>query len=239
MKTRLSNFYASIRKHHLQYLIISLVFLIIFVFLAVFIKNQKQIPMLDRVIRDFAYNFRGEKFGVWYYIFRMITEFGFVFIIIPLFVLFLVFTRVDLRSFMLGFGTLFTYLCNTLVKAIIDRPRPILENQWMTETSSSFPSGHSMTSMFFYGIMIFFIFKSARPTKNQKIALITTNVIIVLLIGFSRIVLGVHYFTDVVGGFILALALVNLAIYIYYILDKKGFTFLRKYFFKDSINTTI
>lgn len=89
-------------------------------------------------------------------------------------------------------------LLNVGVKNLICRSRPNIL-QLMEVTGYSFPSGHSMASMSFYG---FAIYLCCRFYKGKyKDSLIILLAILIVLIGFSRIYLGVHYTSDVIGGF--------------------------------------
>ena len=69
----------------------------------------------------------------------------------------------------------------------------------------SFPSGHSMISMAFYGLIIYYVWKNVKNIKIRNITCILLSILI-LLIGISRIYLGVHYASDVLGGFIISIA---------------------------------
>lgn len=102
-----------------------------------------------------------------------------------------------------------TVLLNQLLKYIIQRPRPD-GYRLITESGYSFPSGHSMVSMAFYGLIIYLIWKMV---KNKKIKYISCGIlgILIPMIGFSRIYLGVHYASDVIGGF--AISIVYLLLY--------------------------
>lgn len=102
------------------------------------------------------------------------------------------------------------------LKKILKRARPT-GIALIKETGFSFPSGHSIVSFAFYGFIIYLIYKSSLK-KPLKISLITLLALIILMIGLSRIYLGVHYTTDVIGGY--ALALVHLIIYINLIYKK-------------------
>lgn len=93
---------------------------------------------------------------------------------------------------------------NQILKHIIQRPRPI-ESRLIEEKGYSFPSGHSMASVAFYGLIIFFVFKYVKNKKIRNLYCILLN-ILVLLIGVSRIYLGVHYASDVLAGFFLSIA---------------------------------
>ena len=93
---------------------------------------------------------------------------------------------------------------NQLLKRILQRPRPT-EFRIVEETGYSFPSGHSMVSMAFYGYLIYLIYRYIK-NKYVKWTLITILSILICLIGISRIYLGVHYTSDVLGGFLLSIS---------------------------------
>lgn len=95
-------------------------------------------------------------------------------------------------------------IINNLIKVIIARPRPEI-NKLVTETGYSFPSGHSMVSMAFYGYLIYLIYRYIE-NKYIKWLLIVLLSILICLIGISRIYLGVHYTSDVLGGFLLSIS---------------------------------
>lgn len=92
---------------------------------------------------------------------------------------------------------------NQIVKYVFARERPI-GISLIEETGYSFPSGHAMTSMAFYGYVIYLLYKNIQ-NKWIKWVSITVVALVILLIGSSRIYLGVHYASDVLGGYILAL----------------------------------
>ena len=80
---------------------------------------------------------------------------------------------------------------NQLLKRILQRPRPE-EFRIINESGYSFPSGHSMISMAFYGFLIYLIYKNVK-NKYIKWSLIIVLGILIISIGISRIYLGVHY----------------------------------------------
>ncbi|HEY1025813.1 MAG TPA: phosphatase PAP2 family protein [Sphingobacteriaceae bacterium] len=65
----------------------------------------------------------------------------------------------------------------------------------------SFPSGHAMSSVTFYGLLIYFIWKQSKMSFAWRRLLVALLVLLILLIGLSRVYLRVHYASDVVGGF--------------------------------------
>ena len=95
-------------------------------------------------------------------------------------------------------------ILNQLLKRILQRPRPE-EFRIINESGYSFPSGHSMISMAFYGYLIYLIYKYVK-NKYLKWFLITILGILIVNIGISRIYLGVHYTSDVLAGFLISIS---------------------------------
>jgi undecaprenyl-diphosphatase len=100
-----------------------------------------------------------------------------------------------------------------VIKTIVKRPRPSMYNL-ITETGFSFPSGHALNAVTFYGFIIYVIYKKVenKPLRNSLIALLS---ILVIGIGYSRIYLGVHFTTDVLCGYLVGL--VDIIVYIKFI----------------------
>lgn len=93
---------------------------------------------------------------------------------------------------------------DTVVKVLVNRPRPEIEDPITHAFGKSFPSGHAMTSTFAYGSLLLafmpFISRRLRPW------LIAAWFVIVSLVSLSRLGLGVHFLSDVLGGFVLGVA---------------------------------
>jgi undecaprenyl-diphosphatase len=97
-------------------------------------------------------------------------------------------------------------LVNGEVKEIFQRPRPAGIDPLALETSSSFPSGHSMEAMVAYGMVGYLLLVMLPPCRWLRLTAVGGLSILILAIGFSRMYLSAHWFTDVVGGFALGAA---------------------------------
>ncbi|MEA4925046.1 MAG: phosphatase PAP2 family protein [Syntrophomonadaceae bacterium] len=89
-----------------------------------------------------------------------------------------------------------------LLKNLIERSRPAGE-ALTTAAGYSFPSGHAMVSMAFYGFLAFLLLYCSRKKNDRWLA--ASLFILIFLIGFSRIYLNVHYTSDVLAGFLFGL----------------------------------
>jgi len=108
---------------------------------------------------------------------------------------------------------LFEVLTNIVLKNFFSRPRPSV--LWLVEeTGFSFPSGHMMAATMFYGLCIYFLFLSHQKRFIKVIGYLFFCSFI-LLIGISRIYLGVHYASDILGGFLVSLCLLCFGIFFY------------------------
>ena len=144
-------------------------------------------------------------------ILKVVTHLGGVAFIVLLGVLCFMFCKKN--RWFITFDLVGCTVINQTIKHIVRRPRPNVL-RLVEESGYSFPSGHSMISVAFYGLVIYFVYKNIN-NKYLKWALISLLSLLILTICFSRIYVGVHYFTDVVGGFFLALAYLIVYIYIY------------------------
>ena len=94
-------------------------------------------------------------------------------------------------------------LFNQSLKVLFQRERPVGYNL-IDASGYSFPSGHAMVSMAFYGLLIYIIYRLVK-NKTLRNILIFINVIIIILIGISRVYLGVHFMTDIIAGYCMSI----------------------------------
>ncbi|MEJ1221369.1 phosphatase PAP2 family protein [Sediminicola sp. 1XM1-17] len=108
-------------------------------------------------------------------------------------------------------------LSNVMLKRFIDRARPGIEHLVVVKTLS-YPSGHAMSAMAFYGFLIYLVYR-IKMNKFLKTALYLFLVLLILSIGISRIYLGVHFPSDIAGGFIAGLIWVVFCILIFNLVE--------------------
>ena len=169
-----------------------------------------------------VYNFITNIFIVtdyrWIFFFKMATTLGSSIVVCTIIFSLLILFE-DKKYFLYtGLACLIGILFESLLKIIIKRPRPTEFWPLASENTYSFPSGHSFIVMVLFGMLIYFTYKEI---KNKKIQYLLTGIfsIIILLVGVSRIFLGIHYPTDVVGGYIIGL--VFLICYIKLVIEHK------------------
>ncbi|CAN7263918.1 phosphatase PAP2 family protein [Paenibacillus sp. LjRoot56] len=105
------------------------------------------------------------------------------------------------ETLVLFVGVLGAWLLNSGLKDLIKRDRPSAE-VWLIEVDSfSFPSGHAMVSILFYGLLAYLLWVNVRQTWRAAWLIPPIAVLVILCIGLSRIYLGVHYPSDVLAGY--------------------------------------
>ncbi|UJH91571.1 phosphatase PAP2 family protein [Antarcticibacterium sp. 1MA-6-2] len=108
-------------------------------------------------------------------------------------------------------------LSNVALKQVINRARPDAEHL-VSVATLSYPSGHAMSAMAFYGFLIF-LFYNFKLNRWLKTLVITTLVLLILAIGISRIYLGVHYPSDIAGGYIAGFIWVIFCVVLFHVID--------------------
>jgi undecaprenyl-diphosphatase len=115
---------------------------------------------------------------------------------------------------------------NGALKLVFHRPRP--ELAFLHLDTYSFPSGHSTAATAAYGALAFLLWPEVQ-TRRRQVALVVAAVCLIALIGFSRLYLGVHYLSDVLGGFALGATWLSLCLFARaYLGDRDVRTLLRR-----------
>ena len=191
--------------------IVCIISFILFLVTVILITND------NKYFDNYIINLFKYKSDILTNIMKIITFLGSALSIILLTVLLIIVVKGKRNKILILINVIVTTLLNQLLKNAFQRRRPI--DSIIEESGYSFPSGHSMVSMAFYGFLIYLVYKSNIKYKGLIVGLLS---VLIVLIGISRIYLGVHYPTDVIGGFTLSLSYLLLFIDI----TKPNFTYV-------------
>ena len=163
---------------------------------------EKEIMKLDIITDNFISTYLISDFVT--PIAKIITNLGGAISLISITIILLVVLKNKKIGIAVMINLLISTVLNIILKNVVQRPRPN-EFRLITETGYSFPSGHSMVSMAFYGLLIYLIYKLVKNSKIKWTLIISLSIII-CTIGISRIYLGVHYASDVLAGFTISIS---------------------------------
>lgn len=192
-------------KTKARWIILSIL-LLTFIVITILLLSDK-LYNFDKYIYNLLISFESKNLTSY---FKIITVFANTKTIIILLVLSLFLKSKD--SLYLVITVIISTIINQVLKYLFQRPRPILINK-ILESGYSFPSGHAMASVSFYGFIIYLIIES---NLNIKIKWITSILLTILIISIclSRIYLGVHFASDVIAGVLLSSSLLLITTYI-------------------------
>lgn len=175
---------------------IILAILIIFgIFLTILVKKY-DVLAIDQFFIEKAVALRNESLTT---IVKVLTNLGGTFWITFLTLICLILIKKRKYPILITVNILNVVIINQVLKIIIQRSRPIVEHL-VNESGYSYPSGHAMAAIGFYGFFIFLINNLNIDKKLKKILNILL-ICLIIIIGLTRIYLGVHYFTDIIAGF--------------------------------------
>lgn len=176
--------------------------LVLFVLLTILMVTGN-LQWFDDPIREWVYSIRNPALTE---VLKVITYMGNWQTITLLCIVLLLFRKTRLRyGVPVSAGAIFVTIFNRIIKLIFKRPRPEESLHLIEEGGYSFTSGHSITSMVVFGLLIYLVRKYV---KNRKAANILTAALAVpwIFIGLSRIYMGVHFPSDVLAGWALGAA---------------------------------
>lgn len=159
------------------------------------------ITIFDKLIINQIYHHN--SFSLWF--FRFMTSFGNTNTIIALTIISVVILSISKKfgaAFFVAINQILVSWINHTLKITIKRPRP-LHHHYVYAGGYSFPSGHSASSFALY-ISLLIVSLIIFHKLSIKVISSVVAISIVLLVGYSRIFLGVHYPSDVIGGYLLA-----------------------------------
>lgn len=183
-----------------NYIYITIIILLIITFLI--IKNTSlynKIIDIDYSVIEFMSNIVDKRLTA---VFSFLTNFGDWYTPSIIIVCILLFIKNKWYFYLITGSYALSGLVVGISKNLIKRPRP-LQALIDIPKSYSFPSGHTLTSIVFYMLLWYLLTKH---TNNfNKIIFFISFTLLAFLVGFSRVYLGVHYFSDVIGGLLLSI----------------------------------
>ncbi|MFE7062550.1 phosphatase PAP2 family protein [Sutcliffiella sp. NPDC057660] len=183
-----------------------------------FLLEFQSVESLDRQWGRYGYQFWDLD---WFFIFlSFIGSRNFLYPAMFVVSIYLLVKRYHFAIMMVWVNIVGVRLLNTCMKGIYQRERPSLEHL-VDANFYSFPSGHAMNAMATYGMIAFLVLMIAHQRKIKVLAVFLASIII-LLIGLSRIYLGVHYPLDVLAGYLAGAAWLTLLIGIWTKLRSKS-----------------
>ena len=197
--------------------IIAVIGINLFIELTDLVKGES-IAKFDNNIFDFVSSLRSDTVTSYFRFFTKIGDVkGYLIIVALSIILTIVFFKKWKYTIQIIIVLALASVSNLILKRVFERSRPDIEQLVIAE-SLSYPSGHAMSAMAFYGFLIFLI---SRFKWNivPKIALILLLIIVILSIGISRIYLGVHYPSDIVGGYIAGMIWVVFCVFIFNLIE--------------------
>lgn len=135
---------------------------------------------------------------------KVITNLGSAYALISITVLMLLIPKKKIYGILTSINLVAIFLLNLLLKYIFTRPRPTDINL-IKELGYSFPSAHAMVGTAFYGFLIYLIWQSNIKNKQKWFYSILLGILIILIC-ITRIYLGVHFASDVFGGFLISIS---------------------------------
>ena len=180
-----------------RYFIIAIL-IIIFIVLLMMVLSRG-ILNIDRKAIDLVASIRTPFLTTF---FKLITKLCNATFLIILTAILLVFWKDEKEKVFIPINLGAIALLNFILKMAIKRNRPT--DMLIKQGGYAFPSGHAMLSVAFYGFLCYLIYRQVK-NKALRIVLLIIMSLLILLIGFSRIYLGVHYLSDVLAGYLLGL----------------------------------
>ena len=184
------------KKYELKFIKTAIILMALFLIISILLFTNKIVPF-DNYIYESVANLISPNLT---YIIKFITNLAGFWVLIAITIILLIINQ------KIGYYTLINLSCimiiNQFLKLVVMRPRPISTLRLINQNGYSFPSGHAMAATAFYGLLIYLLLKSNHKYKLPLSILIS---LLIIIIGLSRIYLGVHYASDIIGGMIISM----------------------------------
>ncbi len=168
-----------------------------FLCLAILVKKNWLFEIDSWAIKNFS-SIRSDGLTTFVNIFSYL---GSVIVLIPVAVLMMIFVKEKRAKIFIAIALASAGVVSTIMKYIVQRPRPV-DIALIEEVGYSFPSAHTMLSLVLYGFLIYLILKFMR-NKPLKVILSILLLVVIIAVALTRVYLGVHFMTDICGGWLL------------------------------------
>ena len=205
------------------YLLIFFAFLVFVLGTNLFVELTEKvqgetIDNFDNRITDYVTSFRTPALNQF---FQFVTDLGdvYAYLVATTIAAIFFFFKLKNKKFILQLlgVVILSALANMALKEAFNRARPTIEHLVVVE-SLSYPSGHAMSAMAYYGFLIYLVFH-IKMNKWLRFFLTLLFSALIFFIGLSRIYLGVHFPSDVAGGFVAGLIWIAFCIVLFNIID--------------------
>ena len=182
-------------------IVIASIFIIMFILWTILVLRGN-IRAFDYQVFDFIHHYLLSD--ILTFVLKIITYMGSAWFLGIVTLIMILFLKNKFIGISFGIDIFLVSMLNLLLKNIFMIARPDAFNL-ILENGFSYPSGHAMASIAFYGFLIYLVYKKMKTSGGKKIFILLL-ILLILLIGFSRIYLGVHHFSDIIGGYLISLA---------------------------------
>ena len=184
------------KKKDRNNLIVIGIFILLFILVTVLVCNGLT-KNIDNSVYNFIISFRCNFLDNYFKLITKLGNFTYIIIVLGICVLFIRNKNVVYLCLSMSLSVIFNYI----IKHIIKRDRPNVL-RLISQGGYSYPSGHTMISLCCYGYLFYYVYKYVK-NKYLRISLLVLLSLIIISIPISRIYVGVHYFSDIVGGLLL------------------------------------
>ena len=178
---------------------ITLILLIILLIIDIILILIGFMDNIDSIVYDFIFSFNNTALTNIFKIISLLASTKMI-ILYNIIIVIVMIIRKSNKLVLVPIASILSAIINNVIKIIVARERPGI-NPLVIETTYSFPSGHSMISILFFGTLLYII---NRENYKYKKAFNIIIPIYILSVGISRIYLGVHYFSDCISGYLIA-----------------------------------